>query len=155
MNLSERTEFLPVTALFFSKFCFSLRTSYKELIYCTKNPNAHICTFCEPGVSFDGAFSLWVSLLILFYRITKYQKPEGWIKTCIPPLYLYAQNKPYQCIYVQIKFWLGIESFATLIINLENPTNQWMSAFNENSKVLTVLQFDILLTITSPQGFRE
>ena len=38
---------LPVTTLFFWKFCFSLRTSYKELICCTNNPNAHICTFCK------------------------------------------------------------------------------------------------------------
>ena len=38
---------LPVTTLFFWKFCFSLRTSYKELICCTNNPNAHIFTFCK------------------------------------------------------------------------------------------------------------
>ena len=40
---------LPVTALLFRKFCFSLRSlkllSYKELIWCTSNPNAHILTF--------------------------------------------------------------------------------------------------------------
>ena len=39
--------FLPVTDLFISKFCFSLRTSYKELICCTNNPNIHICNFCK------------------------------------------------------------------------------------------------------------
>ena len=38
---------LPVTTLFFWKFCFSLRTSYKELICCTNNPNTHICAFCK------------------------------------------------------------------------------------------------------------
>ena len=31
----------------FLKFCFSLRTSYKELILCTNNPNAHIHIFCK------------------------------------------------------------------------------------------------------------
>ena len=31
----------------FPKFCFSLRTSYKELIRCTSDPNAHIRTFCK------------------------------------------------------------------------------------------------------------
>ena len=36
---------LPVTTLFFWKFCFSLRTSYKGMICCTNNSNAHICTF--------------------------------------------------------------------------------------------------------------
>ena len=38
---------LPVTTLFFWKFYFSLRTSYKEVIGCTNDPNAHICTFCK------------------------------------------------------------------------------------------------------------
>ena len=36
---------LPVTTLYFWKFRFSLRTSYNELIWCTNDPNAHICTF--------------------------------------------------------------------------------------------------------------
>ena len=31
----------------FWKFCFSLRTPYKELIWYTNNPNVHICTFCK------------------------------------------------------------------------------------------------------------
>ena len=31
--------------IFFWKFCFSLKTSYKGLICCTNNPSAHICTF--------------------------------------------------------------------------------------------------------------
>ena len=38
---------LPVTTLFFWKFCFTLRTCYTEFIFCTNNPNAHICTFCK------------------------------------------------------------------------------------------------------------
>ena len=38
---------LPVTTLFFWKIYFSLRTSYKELICCTSNSNAHVCTFCK------------------------------------------------------------------------------------------------------------
>ena len=37
----------PVTILFFLKFCFSLRTSNKELSWCTNDPNAHIRTFWE------------------------------------------------------------------------------------------------------------
>ena len=57
---------LPVTNLFFWKFCFSLKTSYKELICCTNNPYAHICTFCKPwGFIWRCPFSLWVSLKIL------------------------------------------------------------------------------------------
>ena len=38
---------LAVTTSIFWKFCFSLRTSYKELIWCTNDPNAYICTFCK------------------------------------------------------------------------------------------------------------
>ena len=39
---------LPVTIFFFFwKFCFSIRTSYKELICCAKNPNTRIWTFCR------------------------------------------------------------------------------------------------------------
>ena len=37
----------PVTTLFFWKFCFSLRTFYKELIWCTSDPNVHIRAFCK------------------------------------------------------------------------------------------------------------
>ena len=40
-----KNEILPVTTLFFRTFCFSLRISYKELIWCTKYPNFNIHTF--------------------------------------------------------------------------------------------------------------
>ena len=36
---------LPVTTLFSKKFCLSVRTSSKELISCTNNPNVYIYTF--------------------------------------------------------------------------------------------------------------
>ena len=51
-----------VTILFFRKFCFILRTSYKELIWRTNHPNIHIHTFESDEVLFECAFSLWVSL---------------------------------------------------------------------------------------------
>ena len=38
---------LRVTTFFFRKCCYSLGTSYKELIWCTNNPNADIPTFCK------------------------------------------------------------------------------------------------------------
>ena len=40
---SQRTEFCPKPLY----FCFSFRTSYKELIWCTNDPNAYIPTFCK------------------------------------------------------------------------------------------------------------
>ena len=46
----------------FWKFYTSLSTSYKELICCTNNTNAHICTFCKRWSFIWRCFSLWVSL---------------------------------------------------------------------------------------------
>ena len=53
---------LPVTTLFFWKFSFSLKTSYKNLIWCTNNLNTHICTFCKRW-SFIWRCSFPVSIL--------------------------------------------------------------------------------------------
>ena len=53
---------LPVTALFFWKICFSFRTSWKELIWCTNDPNVHIRILCKRWSLILGCFSLWVSL---------------------------------------------------------------------------------------------
>ena len=36
---------LPITTLFFWKFCFSLRNSYKDLTWCINYPYAHVHTF--------------------------------------------------------------------------------------------------------------
>ena len=65
----------------FWKFCFSLRTSYKELICCTNNPNAHICTFCERcsfilrcffSVSILKAQQIFEIETIIPYRLSSY-----------------------------------------------------------------------------------
>ena len=42
----------------FMKFCFSLRTSYKELILYANDPNAHIRTFEYPSVKLITKLSL-------------------------------------------------------------------------------------------------
>ena len=44
---STKNGILLVTTSFFWRFCFSLRTPYKELIWCTIDPNAHTRTFCK------------------------------------------------------------------------------------------------------------
>ena len=59
---------LPVTTLSFWKFCFSLRTHYKELIWCTNDPNVHIHTFrkrCSLVWGYFVLWALWVSLICL------------------------------------------------------------------------------------------
>ena len=38
---------LAISCLIILRFCFSLRTSYKELIWCCNDPNAHTATFCK------------------------------------------------------------------------------------------------------------
>ena len=50
---------LPVTTLFFWKFCFSLRTSSKRLISFANNANAHIRTFCK-----NWSFIWWCFFLV-------------------------------------------------------------------------------------------
>ena len=55
----------------FWKFYFSLRTFYTELICCTNNPNAHVCTFCKHWSFIWRCFSP-VSILNVFWQLKKY-----------------------------------------------------------------------------------
>ena len=57
-----RNGVLLVINLYFWKFCFSLRTSYKDLIWCTNYSNAHIRTFCKRW-SFIWRYFFPVSIL--------------------------------------------------------------------------------------------
>ena len=65
---SYRKERSFASALFFWKFYFSLRTFYTELICCTNNPNAHICTFCKRLIFIWRCF-FPVSILNLIFLI--------------------------------------------------------------------------------------
>ena len=47
---------LPVTTLFFRKFCYNLRNSYKELIWFTNQPSVYIHTFREHWSFIWGCF---------------------------------------------------------------------------------------------------
>ena len=47
---------LPVTTSFFGRFCFSIRTFYKELIWCTNYPSVHIHTFRKRWSFIRGCF---------------------------------------------------------------------------------------------------
>ena len=58
---------LPVTTLFLWKFCAGLRTSYKELIWCISNPKPRFILFAITGVLFEDGFSLWVSLIKIYF----------------------------------------------------------------------------------------
>ena len=52
---------LPVTTLFIWRFCFSLRTSYEELIDIPTTQMYKFLLFVSAGVLLDGTFSLSVS----------------------------------------------------------------------------------------------
>ena len=58
---------LTVITLFVWKFCFSLRTSYKELIWFTSDSNAHIPTFCIRWNFIRGCFFLVSTLKVPQY----------------------------------------------------------------------------------------
>ena len=60
--ISKNKIVLPITALFFRTFCFSLRNSYKELIRCTNHKNVHNHTICRRQSFIWGCF-LPVSIL--------------------------------------------------------------------------------------------
>ena len=60
---------LPVTSLVFWKFFYSLRTCYKELIWCTNHPNVCIQIF-SLWVCYFPIF-LWVSLISLSLKTHK------------------------------------------------------------------------------------
>ena len=47
-----KNEVLPVTTSLFWKFCFSLRTSYKVMIWCTGEPNSIFLLLVSAGVLF-------------------------------------------------------------------------------------------------------
>ena len=71
---------LPVTTLYFWKFCFSLRTSYKEMIWCTNNPNPHIRTFCRRW-NFIWRYFFPVSILkrVQFYYLIVRNWRSHWL----------------------------------------------------------------------------
>ena len=59
MDQSQRLEF---SHFFFQKIRFSFRTSQKELIWCTNDPNVHMCIFLKRW-SLILEFSFHVSIL--------------------------------------------------------------------------------------------
>ena len=72
----------------FWKFSFSLRTFYKELIWCTNNPNAHICTFCNcwsliwrwffpVGILNEWFGRIALNFLLLQFRLNNKYKKTG------------------------------------------------------------------------------
>ena len=67
-NLITKNGLLSITTLFFRKFCFSLRTSYKVLIWFTNHLNVHIHTFRKRWGFIWGCF-FPVSILKIFKKL--------------------------------------------------------------------------------------
>ena len=57
-----KNQVFPVTNWFFWKLCFGWGTSYKELIWCTNDPDGNMCTFSK-RCSFIWRCSFSVSIL--------------------------------------------------------------------------------------------
>ena len=70
----EKNGIFLVTTLFFWKFCFSLRTSYKELIWLPATQMSIFIVLVSAEVLFEDAFSLQVSLNWLHYIVMKFHK---------------------------------------------------------------------------------
>ena len=86
----KKNDILPVTILFFRKFYFILRTSYKEFIWCIDHPNVHIHTSrkrwnfvwgCPFPVSilkiFLNTFYWFVSYLWCTLKMSKFTKENA------------------------------------------------------------------------------
>ena len=56
--INTKNEVLPVATLFSRKFCFILRTFYKELFYIPMTQMPIFIPFASAGVLFDSDFSL-------------------------------------------------------------------------------------------------
>ena len=69
MDMSQRTEFGQQLLYFFWKFCFSLKTSSKESFDVTTTQMPIFVLFVSAGVLFEGAFSLWVSLKVIYFLV--------------------------------------------------------------------------------------
>ena len=77
---STKLTSLPVTTFLFLKFCFSLGTSYIELIWCTNHPSVHIHTFWKCWSFTLGCF-FPVSILKIDVNATKIRNVQDYVYT--------------------------------------------------------------------------
>ena len=94
---------LPETTLFFWRFCFSLRTSYKELIWCTSYRLA--------------IFTLLVSAEILFKDVFSCESPEE-IWSCFLEETIFFSIAAES---IWFAFCFGTNFFTSWILNLLFP----------------------------------
>ena len=89
---NRKYEVLPTPAISFGKFCFSLRTSDKELIWCTNYPNFHIYTF-NKSMTF-----IWVCFFAVsnLNRVNNPHSTLNWIQLMEWAKFQMYQNTNYQ-----------------------------------------------------------
>ena len=75
-GLITKNPVFPISTLFFWAFCFRIRTFYKELIWSTNYPNAHIHTSQKCWSFIWECFFLSVSLKLILLQ------PLGTISIC-------------------------------------------------------------------------
>ena len=116
----RRNGVFPVTTLFFWKFYFSLRTSYKELIWCTNYPNVHIHTLVT---------ALKFHLRVLF----PWQYP--WVRKEYAGFYVFSNNRQLlklsyliACYWCKKKTCLQIFFLKYFDLNLQKVKNAWLQS---------------------------
>ena len=116
---------LKVTNSIFWNFYFSLRTSYKELTWCTNDPNVHIHTFCKRWsfivrcffpCDYPQTFKNWIFLSFLNYvpfmssRLTRLRV----LRALIFNIYYNILYYIYTYIYIHIYIYIYIKVNYTI-----------------------------------------
>ena len=141
---TAKSAVLPATTLFFWKFCFSLKTLYKELTWWTNHPNLHIHNFWKCWTLILGCFFLVSILKSSFFMAMIHQTTiHIWYFFEIPFLSFHniklkntnlalgrelSLNKFLYCFYVLI---LSVMSFMPVCAMIQSgfwPTNISISA---------------------------
>ena len=121
---------MPVTTLVFSKFCFRLRTSYKELIWCTNDLNAHIPTFFKRW-SFIWRCFFPVSILKDFFSKCGQIRSRIWSHLLMKFLienfiFLYSESKMHQTIVAYNSILKYIPQFkVACVVNIKCFFMDW------------------------------
>ena len=122
-----RNGVLPVTTLFFRKFCFSLTILYKELIWCTNHPNVHIHT-SRKGWNFIRECFFPVSVLNVYvYVYTKCLCDKTEKRNFIKSLWIMRTKKSQiRCSYTWWRKWTSTFQSITGI------SNRWRDDYFKN-----------------------
>ena len=128
MDLSQT---LPVTTLFSKKSYFSLRTSYKYLLWCTNDQNVHIHTFHKSWSFIWGWFFLWVSLTEFLYLRTEQSQHIVINLWCVKWFIFWDFSDEYSAFKSHRNAFAYLWSFLELSF-------EWLLAIKNNAKIIFI-----------------